>query len=168
MRLEVFGVGDEQFGVDEGDEGARCEVTCLPFLGGEESVACVVVLAVFGFDVVVKTLEFLGRVSWGLLAEGVVGSRTFRKESMSSAMGLSARYLILFHEKVWRYWATGSEGPCQQPLLVTPNPYRHALSLTFFDCCILSLSPSSIPANESPILPTTASQSAASLARSSA
>src|SRR5215469_18348385 len=36
---------------------------------------------------------------------------SFARESMRSAMDLSARYLILFHWKVRRYWSTGSAVP---------------------------------------------------------
>lgn len=53
------------------------------------------------------------------------GCQTFCNESISSAIGLSARYLTLFHWKVLRYWSTGSSVHVSQFSSSLPEIYAY-------------------------------------------
>lgn len=59
MRIEVFRVADDGFGVYDIDEGLGREVSCALPLGGLEGALGLVVLAELGLDVVVDALYFL-------------------------------------------------------------------------------------------------------------
>jgi len=59
MRIEVFRVADDGFGVYDVDEGLGREVSCALPLGGLEGALGLVVLAELGLDVVVDALYFL-------------------------------------------------------------------------------------------------------------
>lgn len=59
MRIEVFRVADDGFGVYDVDEGLGREVSCALPLGGLEGAFGLVVLAELGLDVVVDALYFL-------------------------------------------------------------------------------------------------------------
>jgi len=59
MRIEIFRVADDGFGVYDIDEGLGREVSCALPLGGLEGALGLVVLAELGLDVVVDALYFL-------------------------------------------------------------------------------------------------------------
>lgn len=59
MRIEIFRVADDGFGVYDVDEGLGREVSCALPLGGLEGALGLVVLAELGLDVVVDALYFL-------------------------------------------------------------------------------------------------------------
>jgi hypothetical protein len=59
MRVEVFRVADEGFGVYDVDEGFGGEVSGALAFRGCEGAFGLVVLAELGLDVVVDTLDFL-------------------------------------------------------------------------------------------------------------
>lgn len=63
MRVEVLGVADYGFGVDDVDEGLGREVSGAFALGGLEGGLCLVVLAHLGLDVVVNALYLLSLLS---------------------------------------------------------------------------------------------------------
>jgi hypothetical protein len=67
MRVEVFRVADEGFGVYDVDEGFGGEVSgALAFCGCEGAFG-LVVLAEFGLDVVVDALYFLSKQSTSIM-----------------------------------------------------------------------------------------------------
>ena len=59
-------------------------------------------LALTSLSILVASCDMLVGV------EAISWRRTFCRESMISAMGLSARYLTLFHWKLLKYCSTGS------------------------------------------------------------
>lgn len=63
MRVEVLGVADYGFGIDDVDEGLGREVSGAFALGGLEGGLCLVVLAHLGLDVVVDALYLLSLLS---------------------------------------------------------------------------------------------------------
>lgn len=113
MLLQVFrGVGlEERVGVYDGAQAALGEVSCARALCGNQVGFARVVLAEFGLDVVVYAGDFL--VAGQYLSTITLWMwrekrKTFCRVSTSSAMGLSARYLTLFHWNDCRYVSTGS------------------------------------------------------------
>ena len=100
----------------------------------------------------------------GRFAQLPRGSHTLCSRSIISARGLSARYLTLFHEKLRRYWSSGSVNKfsrsAYKTLILSETSNQNlrrcdVLSLTDLCCAIFCSSPSRMPFKQSPTLATT-------------